>query len=339
MSEVRAPISTVSVPVIESPSVEPDIADRLRRFIDRTSFTRGGFITDLDGTVVFETQGTTLLAPEVEHAIKLLYELGRPLMLNSLRFPLSVMRTFGADWYRLSNAAIPVVSLNGSQIGRIYEATPGELGFEELAAFPLDADEIDRVLRQVTSLVDGGLHDLLLFYYPRDWRLGEIIWTPTLERAEEARQRYRSASAVDVSDLDELRRRLTEREICMIFLLVQATDDVLMAYQHTKRSNFYTRAGVDKLSGAVELARQLDVDLFHSLGAGDTEMDRFLDGVGLALHVGPQVLPYRGKLDTIRVRDAGALASLLFHFAALQRESAGRAHDSSPSAASPSFPR
>lgn len=320
MSEVRAPISTVSVPVIESPSVEPGIADRLRRFIDRTSFTRGGFITDLDGTVVFETQGTTLLAPEVEHAIKLLYELGRPLMLNSLRFPLSVMRTFGADWYRLSNAAIPVVSLNGSQIGRIFEATPGELGFEELAAFPLDADEIDRVLRQVTSLVDGGLHDLLLFYYPRDWRLGEIIWTPVAEKVIHVKEKYKSASSVIAVEPEKLSEMLHAEDVCMIFLLIERPADDLMAYQHSKPSSFFTAKGIDKMSGVSALSGPLGFDIASSAGAGDTLMDIFLNGVGLSVHVGPQELPFRGSHNTIKLQNSFELGDLLFHLAGLFQE-------------------
>ena len=313
--------AAAAVPVVESRALTPDLDARLRRFIERSSFgARGGFVTDLDGTVVFETQGTTLLAPEVEHAIKALYELGRPLMLNSLRFPLSVMRTFGADWYRLSNAPIPLVSLNGSQIGMIREAAPGQLRFDEVAAYPLDRMEVDGVIEQVERLVGGGITDILLFYYPRDWTRGEIIWAPTAERADRARERYRSASAVVASDTAALRAELTAQDICMMLLLVEAPDDALMAYQHTKRSSFFTHAGVDKLSGAVELARELGVDLGHSLGAGDTEMDRFLEGVGLALHVGPQALPFQGTVDTIRLRDAGELAALLFRFAALERE-------------------
>jgi hydroxymethylpyrimidine pyrophosphatase-like HAD family hydrolase len=320
-NSAREPSAVGAIPMVEPGNVPPDVEATLRRFIDRSFFgARGAFITDLDGTVVFESQGTTLLAPEVEHAINALYELGRPLLLNSLRFPLSVMRTFGADWYRLSTAPIPLVSLNGSQIGFIREVSPGQLWFDELAAYPLDTAEVGAILQHVKRLIAGGITDILLFYYPRDWTRGEIIWTPSAERVGPARERYRSASAVVTSDMPTLRAELAAQEICMMLLLVDAPDDALMAYQHTTRSSFYTHAGVDKLSGAVSLARELGVDLGHSLGAGDTEMDRFLEGVGLALHVGPQVLPFRGTVDTIRLRDAGELAALLFRFAALERE-------------------
>ena len=86
-----------------------------------------------------------------------LYKLGRPLLLNSLRFPLCVMRTFGADWYRLSNAPIPLVSLNGSQIGFIREVSPGQLRFDELAAYPLDMAEVGAILQHSERLIDTGV--------------------------------------------------------------------------------------------------------------------------------------------------------------------------------------
>lgn len=41
--------------------------------------------------------------------------------------------------------------------------------------------EIDEVLDGVKGLLDGGIDDILVFYYPRDWRMGEIIWTPAPE--------------------------------------------------------------------------------------------------------------------------------------------------------------
>src|SRR5437879_6441717 len=58
------------------------------------------------------------------------------------------------------------------------------------------------------------------------------------------------------------------------------------AYQHSKRSNVFTHKGIDKLSGSQALAGHLGIDLRDSIGAGDTEMDRFLSGVGLAVIVG-----------------------------------------------------
>jgi hypothetical protein len=40
----------------------------------------------------------------------------------------------------------------------------------------------------------------------------------------------------------------------MILLLLDVPEDRLMAYQHTRRDNFLTRAGVDKLFGAQRIA-------------------------------------------------------------------------------------
>src|SRR5215213_7400324 len=69
---------------------------KLRRFIDESSFaTSGVVITDLDGTAVHESQGKIVIPKEVDElGLMRHYERGRPLILNSLRFPLSVIRTF-----------------------------------------------------------------------------------------------------------------------------------------------------------------------------------------------------------------------------------------------------
>jgi hydroxymethylpyrimidine pyrophosphatase-like HAD family hydrolase len=312
--------STTGVTVTAVPAVEPETDARLRAFLDASAFSsRGGIVTDLDGTVVFEFQGTTLLAPEVEAALHALYALGRPLIINSLRFPLSVLRSFAVAWHRISNAPIPTVSLNGSQIGLVHVAANGEPHFEELDAFPLSVAEGDAVLARVEALMDAGIDHLLLFRYPRDWRQGEIVWTPRADRMQELVARYPSAAAVESAPLAELRARLAAEPHCMLFLLVEAPEDRLMAYQHTRRSNFFTCAGIDKLSGAAAMAARLGIELRHSIGAGDTEMDRFLAGVGLALHVGPLAPVHAGLVDTIRLRDAGALAAVLYRIVALER--------------------
>jgi hypothetical protein len=67
----------------------------------------------------------------------------------------------------------------------------------------------------------------------------------------------------------------------------------------------------------------LQSDLRQSLGAGDTELDNFLSGVGLALLVGNHELTFRGVTDTIRLRDSMELGAVLFRAAEL---AAGRAH-------------
>src|SRR5205823_6108850 len=99
--------------------------------------------------------------------------------------------------------------------------------------------------------------------------------------------------------------------------------DTLMAYQHTKRSNFFSHQGVDKLSGSWALAEALKIDLKHSVGAGDTEMDKFLSGVGLAVLVGRIDLEFRGLFQTVRLKDSFELGDFLFRMAALHRELGG----------------
>lgn len=295
-----------------------DIDAKLRQFIDQCSFaTSGVVITDLDGTAVHEFQGKIAIPKEVELGLMRHYERGRPLILNSLRFPLSVIRTFGQDWYKLSNAPIPTVTLNGSLSGFVKKTSEGELIFEEAAAFPLTAGEIKEALKGVQGILDAGIKNILVFYYPRDWRIGEVIWTPMPESILAVKEKYASASAVTAVEFPKLQEQMLAEEICMIFLLIDAPEDQLMAYQHTKRSNFITHEGVDKLFGARAMAEYLHSDLSNSLGAGDTELDNFLAGVGLALLVGPIELQFRGLVDTIKLRDSLELGAVLFRAAEL----------------------
>jgi hydroxymethylpyrimidine pyrophosphatase-like HAD family hydrolase len=293
----------------------------LRKFLMQSRFaTDGAVVVDLDGTAVHEEHGRVYIPEPVEFGLKKIYELGRPVVLNSLRFPLSVMRTFGKEWLAIANAPIPVVSLYGSQIGYVTRDEKQELCFEELDAFPLAANEIDEVLQSVQRLVDGGVRDLLLFHYPRDWRMGEIIWTPVAEKVIHVKEKYTSASSVTAVELEKLREQLHAEEICMIFLLIEIPQDQLMAYQHTNRSNFFTRKGVNKLTGTQEIAKHLRFDLAHSIGAGDSEMDKFLNGVGLAVQVGNNPnFPFRGLIDTVRINTAFELGDFLFRLADFQR--------------------
>ena len=77
---------------------EQDSEAILKDFIEVSSFrTKGAVITDLDGTAVHEFQGKIVIPKEVEYGLLHHYRSGRPIVLNSLRFPLSVLRTFGAD--------------------------------------------------------------------------------------------------------------------------------------------------------------------------------------------------------------------------------------------------
>lgn len=285
----------------------------LREFIETSSFrTSGSVITDLDGTAVHEFQGKIVIPKEVEYALLHHYQGGRFIVLNSLRFPLSVLRTFGNDWYKLSNAPIPTITLNGSLLGQISQSASGDLEFVEQAAFPLTHEEINQAVTGVQSLIEAGFNNVLLFYYPRDWRVGEVIWTPSPQNILPVKEKYSSASAVTAVELDKLREELTKEDICMIFILINAPEDQLMAYQHSKTSNFITHIGVDKLKGAQEMARLLEFDLDESLGAGDTPMDSFLSGVGLAVLVGTTQVTFQGLRHTIRLQSSSELGLFLY---------------------------
>jgi hypothetical protein len=193
------------------------------------------------------------------------------------------------------------------------------MAFEEIAAFPLTVEEIDEVLRGVQGLLDGGIKDVLVFYYPRDWRIGEVIWTPLPDKVIHVKEKYKSVSAVTAVEFAKLREQMTTEEICMIFLLIEAPEDTLMAYQHTKRNNFFTHKAVDKLFGTQKIATHLDIELEHSIGAGDTPMDNFLTGVGLAIHVGDFDLEFKGLYQTIKLKNSFELGELLFRLADLQQ--------------------
>ena len=105
----------------------------------------------------------------------------------------------------------------------------------------------------------------------------------------------------------------------MIFMLIDLPQDKLMAYQHTKKNNFYTHNGVDKRYGADQIAEKLGFSMKHSIGAGDSEMDTFLAGVGQAVHVGNPFLSYEGLLPSIKLQGSSELGDLLFELAAMQR--------------------
>ena len=285
-------------------------------FLDGSGFTENGaVVTDLDGTAVHEDQGRTYIPPPVEFGLRAIYDRGRPVILNSLRFPLSVMRTFGKEWLTISGAPIPIVSMNGSQLGYVSTDKRSELSFEEINAFPLAPAEIDTVLNGVHALLKDNIREVLLFYYPRDWRLGEIIWTPIPEKVVHVKEKYKSASSVIAVEPAKLAEMLHAEDICMIFLLIEKSADDLMAYQHSKPSSFFTATGVDKLSGTIKMLDHLGCDIASSIGAGDTLMDIFLDDVGLSVQIGPQKLPFRGANGTIALQNSQELGDLLFYIA------------------------
>ena len=301
--------------------MDTEVEDTLRTFVRDSGFTAsGGVITDLDGMAVLEHEGRVFVAPEVESGLKHLRDLGRPVAINTLRFPLNVVRTFGRAWASITDAPLPLVSLNGAITGHLVHSRSDAVVFEEIDAVPLTAAEIDEVLVGVRGLVEGGVTELLLFHYPRDWTAGEIIWTPNSARVDAVRAKYRSASEVVSGSVDEIEARLRERDVCMIFLLVEVPQDRLMAYQHAKLSSFVTHGGIDKLAGSERLAAALGFDLARSVGAGDTPMDRFMKGCGLAVHVGGMTLEHKGLTSTVRVADSAAFGDVLQRLAVLQQD-------------------
>lgn len=285
----------------------------LREFLAQSDFMRhGGVMTDLDGTAVHEENGRVYVSVPMETGLKRMHDLGRAVVINSLRFPLSVIRTFGKAWYQIAGVPVPVVSLRGSLCGRMVLQQSGEIGFEEIEAICLQPENIRGILAGASTLVDAGANELLIFFYPRDWTRGEIIWTPDATRIQGIAGKYRSAAQVISGSVQVLEQALMAEEICMVFQLLDLPQDRAMAYQHTQRNSFFTHAGVDKNYGARRIAEHLGIDLLHSIGAGDSPMDDFLASVGLAVIVGHMQLEYKGLLHTVRIRDSLALGNLLY---------------------------
>jgi hypothetical protein len=298
-----------------------DLAAQIVRFYQSSAFaSRGGVVTDLDGTAVHEADGRITVAAPVTEALKALADLGRPVVLNSLRFPLNVIQTFGRAWSDITAEPLPLVSLNGAVVGLLCPAAAGDPIFDQVFSLPIPAEEIDQVIAGLAVLLRHGIDDVLLFHYAADWQQGEAIWTPQADRIAALKAKYRSASLVGSTPLASLRETLLSESACMLSVLVDIPEDRRMAYQHADPSRFVTAAGVDKLSGAREAAARFGFDLDQSVGAGDTPMDRFLAGVGLAFHVGPITLSDRGRLETIQLRGPAELGSALFMLAGLQRQ-------------------
>ena len=290
----------------------------LEEFLETSRYlTNGAVITDLDGTAVHEFNGSTIIHKDVEFGLKRVYDAGRPVVINTLRFPLSVIRTFGKEWYKISASSIPVVLLNGSQLGHITKTDSGFV-FDQMAAFPMNEDEINNVITTIDRFSDV-MKDLILFYYPQDWTAGEIIWTSEKGKIPFLQNKYQSASAVISTPPEALPEILLQSPVCMILLLIDAPNDKLMAYQHTKRNNFFTHDKVDKLTGSEQIAKHLGFELADSVGAGDSTMDVFLAGTGLGLHIRNKELPFKAKISTIQLEDFHDFGSLLQQLSQLQK--------------------
>src|SRR5687768_18308662 len=107
-----------------------------------------------------------MLSRSVELGLERVHAAGREVLINTLRFPLSIMRVFGDQWRRASGSDTLVVSLKGSLIGRIVAGNGSELVFEEIEAFTLTGEELSEVLKGVRGLCEQGAEDLLVFFYP-----------------------------------------------------------------------------------------------------------------------------------------------------------------------------
>ena len=252
--------------------------ESLKRFMNGNNLAQSFLALDLDGTALLEDHGKVFISSSVEKGVKALRELEIPVVLNSLRFPLSVINTVGTAWYQIAAAPIPVVLLNGSTIGQIFQVDD-KLRYEEHAAHPLGHDAIHSMIAGVAQLTKAGIDDILLFFYPRDWKQGETLWTPKAARIPPLRKKFVSASRIISGPVETLAEELFRCDVCMISLFIDRPADTLMAYQHSKRSSFFTAQGVDKASGLREVATNLGLSPRHALGAGDTEMA----GVALAL--------------------------------------------------------
>jgi hydroxymethylpyrimidine pyrophosphatase-like HAD family hydrolase len=297
-------------------SAETSWKAALENFARANEASKSFLVLDLDGTALLEDHGKVFISSSVEKGVKAVYDLNLPVVLNTLRFPLSVISTIGEAWSKLSNVPILTVLLNGSLLGQIRHVD-SQLHFEELTASPMVVEEIQAMLEGIDQLLKAKIKEFLFFFYPRDWKKGETLWTPNRDKVTELKKKFVSASRVFSSSMDELRQELSSKEICMTSLFIDRPEDSLMAYQHSKRNNFFTATGVSKKSGLRAMAKRLGLNPVAALGAGDTEMDNFLSEVGLAVIVGQARLGFRGRLETIRVPTPLKLGELILSYAEL----------------------
>ncbi len=293
----------------------------LERFLHYADFDIGSVTLDLDGTSLLEESEKVFISSSVEKGLKKVVDVGQPVIINTLRFALRVTETIGKEWLALYNSKIPVVLLNGSVIGYVYgNSDDNKIFFEERAAYPLFEKEVDAIIEGLGQLLENGIREMLVFFYPRDWKQGEILWSPSVSYVEELKRRYFTASRVVSWGIEELRTQMKELETCMVHVMVHRSSGTLMAYQHSQPNTYFTRKGVSKASGNKEMAKRLGVSLDNSIGAGNTEMDTFLTDVGLAIVVGKDRIPFAGRRETLTVDDPRDLGELMISYANKIRE-------------------
>lgn len=293
-------------------TVDAEIERRVAAALAASRFAEaGGLVCDLDGTAVHQQGDLVMIAEPVQQGLERVRDAGRPVIINTLRFPLSIMRTFGLQWAVWTRRPLPCVTLNGSLIGDIVQSASGALVFEERAAFPLQEAEVEIVVAAIEEAMGAGSDAFTLFAYPRDWQAGEWVWTPRADRVGPLREKYVSAAQVAGWPVARLRTELQRTSLCMLAIHVEDPTDRRLAFQHGRASGFFTADGVDKRSGASHLSGLLGTDMKASIGAGDTELDTFLDGIGLAVLVGNASLPFKGVHDTLRLSDPFAFGAVL----------------------------
>ncbi len=75
----------------------------IQNFVSLPIFRQhGGLMTDLDGTIVQHQNGHFSIPTEVQAGLNKLYQSNCPIILNTIRFPLSIIKTFAAVLYPLA---------------------------------------------------------------------------------------------------------------------------------------------------------------------------------------------------------------------------------------------
>ena len=93
-------------------ALDDDEARDVEKALAASDFARSGaVISDLDGTAVHQTRDRWLIAEPVQLGLEQVREHGRPIIINTLRFPLSVIRTFGAQWVAWTEKPLPCVTM------------------------------------------------------------------------------------------------------------------------------------------------------------------------------------------------------------------------------------